>query len=83
MLRFSDSEKRLLLKAKYVGHTIIKRLEDIGVSNLQDLSLADATMLCHIIEADSGIKGWGTHTLALQAISNAIDVAKEYCYDAN
>jgi hypothetical protein len=38
---FSESDRQLLLAAKGVGPTVIRRLEQLGYSNLADLARGD------------------------------------------
>ncbi len=79
MPEFSAEERSALLKLRYIGPTTLKRLESIGVYSFKQLAQADCRILCEHIEADSGIKGWATHSLAIAGVSHAIDYARNAC----
>lgn len=73
---FSDEERALLMNTPMVGKTIIKRLEHIGADNFESLREASASLLCEHIADQCGIRGWASHSMALQSVQNAIDTAK-------
>lgn len=77
MAQFSDTERKKLLAARYVGKTFLQHIEGIGISTLAQLRELDSDMLARLIAHHTGIAGWETHRLALQAIDNALCVAHE------
>lgn len=74
-MAFSHEERRTLLATPLVGKKTIGYLEGIGIDQLETLSGQKAEFLCELIADYSGLAGWATHSMAQQAIQNAIDTA--------
>jgi len=77
-MHFSDDDRRLLLSIKGVGPTVIARLEQIGVSDLIDLSRRDAEAICIEASMIVGSTCWKNSPQARSAIAAAIDAANAY-----
>lgn len=73
---FTESETKTLLSQKFVGATVIKRLEEIGIDNFEKLAATDSETICKLVAAHLGASGWGNSPQARQAIENAISAAK-------
>ncbi len=75
---FSETERKALLKARLVGPKVVERLEQIGCDSFSKLKKADAKMLCGVIAAEIGASCWKNSPMALTAIKNAIETAKNH-----
>jgi hypothetical protein len=73
---FTEAETQTLLAQKYVGATVIKRLEEIGIDNFEKLSATNSETICKLVAAHLGASCWGNSPQARQAIENAINTAK-------
>ncbi len=71
-MAFSEAEKKQLLSAKFVGKTVIKRLEQMGIDSLAQLADTPAEV---ILQKGSELTGTSSPQ-AKQAIANAIACAK-------
>ena len=69
---FLKEEKEELLKVKFVGETVIKRFEQIGIDSLEKLSNSSVEEITDIL----GSSCWKNSPQAKKAVQNAIDFAK-------
>ena len=77
-MAFSREEKEELLKVKFVGKTVIKRFEQIGLDSLEKLSNNSVEEITNIVSDILGSTCWKNSPQARKAVSNAILFAKEY-----
>jgi predicted flap endonuclease-1-like 5' DNA nuclease len=75
---FSESEYKALLSIKGVGPTVIKRLEEMGISSLQDLSVSNTHDIVTFTANMLGSSCWKNSPQAKDAIDNAIAFAKNH-----
>jgi len=75
---FSKEQKKELLKVKYVGETVVKRFEQIGINSLENLSKSSVEEITHIVSDILGTTCWKNSPQAKKAVQNAIDFAKEH-----
>ena len=75
---FSKEQKKELLKVKYVGETVVKRFEQIGINFLEDLSKSSVDEITDIVSDILGSTCWKNSPQAKKAVQNAIDFAKEH-----
>jgi hypothetical protein len=73
---FPIEEKNELLKVKFVGETVIKRFEQIGINNLHELSKSSVEEITDIVSDILGSSCWKNSPQAKKAVQNAIDFAK-------
>ena len=73
---FTIEEKNELLKVKFVGETVIKRFEQIGINNLDELSKSSVEEITDIVSDILGSSCWKNSPQAKKAVQNAIDFAK-------
>lgn len=74
-MTFSDSERTTLLAVKGIGPTVIKRLEQMGFDNFQQLADADAKDILVQGAALSGSSCWKNSPQARAAVQAAIGAA--------
>ena len=74
---FSPKEREILLGAKWVGPTILQRLEDIGLGSLKELSHANAETITRLLAAELQTTCWKNSPQARMAIENAIEAARQ------
>ncbi|MFV2029582.1 recombinase RecA [Neisseria sp. S1] len=80
---FTLEEQRDLLAQKGIGPTILQRLQQMGLDNLEALANADIE---HVLEQGSQITGsscWRNSPQAYKAIKTAIDWAKQQLHHEN
>lgn len=77
-MAFSKEEKDELLKVKFVGETVIKRFEQIGINSLDSLSKSSVEEITDIVSDILGSSCWKNSPQAKKAVQNAIDFAIEY-----
>ena len=75
-MAFLKEEKEELLKVKFVGETVIKRFEQIGINNLDELSKSSVEEITDIVSDILGSSCWKNSPQAKKAVQNAIDFAK-------
>ncbi len=75
---FPEAEKKQLLGAKFVGETVIKRLEQMGIDSLAQLADTPAEVILQKGSELTGTTCWQNSPQAKQAIANAIATAKNY-----
>ena len=73
---FPIEEKNELLKVKFVGESVIKRFEQIGINNLDELSKSSVEEITDIVSDILGSSCWKNSPQAKKAVQNAIDFAK-------
>lgn len=76
-MQFTDEEKALLMNTKGVGATVIKRLEQIGIHSLAELSHYEVEEITKKVASMLHSTCWQNSPQAKQAISNAIATAKK------
>ncbi len=76
-MSFSKEEKEKLLELKYVGETVIKRFEQIGIDSLEKLSCSCVEEIIDIVSDILGSSCWKNSPQAKKAVQNAIDFAKD------
>lgn len=77
-MSFKKEEKQKLLKVKFVGETVIKRFEQIGINSLEDLSKSNVKQITDMVSDILKNSCWKNSPQAKKAVSNAIEFAKEY-----
>ena len=75
-MSFKKEEKIELLKLKYVGETVIKRFEQIGIDSLEKLSKSSVDEITDIVSDILGSSCWKNSPQAKKAVQNAINFAK-------
>ena len=70
---FLKEEKEELLKVKYVGETVIKRFEQIGIDSLEKLSNSSVEEITDIVSDILESSCWKSSPQAKKAVSNAIN----------
>lgn len=73
---FSKNEKQKLLEVKFVGETVIRRFEQIGIDSLEALSKSSVDEITDIVSDILGSSCWKNSPQAKKAVQNAIDYAK-------
>jgi predicted RecB family nuclease len=73
---FNQNERATLLKVKGVGPTVIKRLEEMGITTLDQLSTADTSSIVAQAAAMLGASCWKNSPQARAAIDAAIACAQ-------
>ncbi|MFA7570290.1 MAG: helix-hairpin-helix domain-containing protein [Sulfurimonadaceae bacterium] len=73
---FPKEQKEELLKVKYVGETVVKRFEQMGINSLEDLSKSSVEEITDIISDILGSSCWKNSPQAKKAVSNAIEFAQ-------
>ena len=73
---FSKEEKQKLLEVKFVGETVIKRFEQIGIDSLEVLSKSSVEEITDIVSDILGSSCWKNSPQAKKSVQNAIDYAK-------
>jgi hypothetical protein len=76
-MRFSQAERQSLLAQKFVGETVVTRLEQLGYSSFADLRQADPDHITRSIAAAMGSTCWHNSPQAKAAIRNCLAVAAE------
>ncbi len=74
---FLKEEKEELLKVKYVGETVIKRFEQIGIDSLEKLSNSRVEEITGIVSDILGSTCWKNSPQAKKDVSNAIEFSIE------
>ncbi len=75
---FSESECKALLGVKGVGSIVIKRLEEMGISSLLQLSTSNTQDIVSYTANMLGSTCWKNSPQAKAAIDNAIAFAKTH-----
>ena len=76
-MAFSKEEKEELLKVKFVGETVIKRFEQIGIDSLEKLSNSTVKEITDIVSDILGSSCWKSSPQAKKAVFNAIEFSRE------
>lgn len=74
-MRFSDQDRSTLLAIKGIGPKVIERLEQMGISRMDQLAAADAADLLAHGASLSGSSCWKNSPQANAAIAAAISAA--------
>ena len=77
-MSFNKEEKIELLKVKFVGETVVKRFEQIGINSLEELSKSSVDEITDIVSDILNSSCWKNSPQAKKAVQNAIDFAIEY-----
>ncbi len=75
---FSPRERKILMNTRLVGKKTVGYLEALEIDGFRELKTMSAELLGGLIAHHTGLAGWATHPMALQALSNAIAAAKEH-----
>lgn len=74
---FSQEDRQALMSLKYVGATVIDRLEEIGFSTLEQLAEAEIQTILTNISIALNSSCWKNSPQAKMSISNVVEYAKE------
>lgn len=74
---FSETEKKQLLAAKFVGETVIARFEQMGIDSLIQLAETPAEVILAKGSELTSSSCWKNSPQAKQAVANAIEKAKK------
>lgn len=77
MTKFNADERQVLLAVKGVGPTVITRLEDLGIGNLEDLARRDPDQICAEVSKAMGATCWRNSPQARFAIAAAVARARQ------
>lgn len=77
-MTFPPNERKELLKVKGVGETVIKRIEQIGISTFANLSHSSVDEIVETVAKLLNTTCWKNSPQAKTAIQGAIDCAKEF-----
>jgi predicted flap endonuclease-1-like 5' DNA nuclease len=75
-MHFVAKEKSELLEVKGVGPVVIKRLEEIGIHSLRDLSRYKTEDIVEMVASMLGASCWKNSPQSKKAISAAIELAQ-------
>lgn len=75
---FSATEKQHLLATKFVGETLIARLEQMGIHSLAQLAETAPETILNSGTEITGTSCWKNSPQARQAVANAIATAKNH-----
>ncbi len=75
-MHFSQQEREQLLLLKYVGTTVIERLEQIGIHSFEQLAKERYEDICAQVATLLGSSCWKNSPQAKAAINAAIELAK-------
>ena len=81
-MAFSADERAILLAVKGVGPTVVQRLEQVGIEDLDALARQDADAVCAAASAMVGSTCWRNSPQARGAIAAAIEAARAHTADA-
>ncbi len=76
-MKFNETEKNELLKLKGVGPTVIKRLEEIGISSFEELCQYEPDEITSLVSDMLNVTCWNNSPQAKAAINSAIALSKE------
>jgi predicted RecB family nuclease len=76
-MSFSKEEKDALLQLKGVGPTVVRRFEEIGINSLDELKQYQAEDIAEMVAEMLNTTCWKNSPQAKNAISAAIDLAKQ------
>jgi hypothetical protein len=74
---FSNLEREQMLQLKFVGNTVIDRLQQLGFSSLEQLQGADASSVTLEISKMIGSTCWHNSPQARNAIQGIVNLANE------
>ena len=73
---FTDAEKQSLLAQKGIGATILKRLQEMGLDDVQQLANTDPDFILQLGAEITGSTCWRNSPQARKAIETAVNWAK-------
>jgi nucleotidyltransferase/DNA polymerase involved in DNA repair len=76
---FPPAEAAVLLQVKGVGPTVIRRLEQIGISSLAQLQYCEVSTLAQTVADLLRSSCWKNSPQAKAALVGAIAAARHYC----
>lgn len=76
---FTEAEAAVLLQVKGVGPTVIRRLEQIGISSLAQLQHCQVSTLAQTVADMLQSSCWKNSPQAKAALAGAIAAARHYC----
>lgn len=68
-MAFQKEQKEELLKVKYVGETVVKRFEQIGINSLEDLAKSNVEEITDIVSDILGSSCWKNSPQAKKSCS--------------
>jgi hypothetical protein len=74
---FPEFERARMLQLKFVGNTVIDRLQQLGFSSLEQLQGADASAVTLEISKMIGSTCWHNSPQARNAIQGIVNLANE------
>jgi hypothetical protein len=74
---FSETERQRMLEVKFVGKTVLQRLEELGFSQLSELNAENASDLTLKISKHIGSTCWHNSPQARASIQGLIDLAAQ------
>jgi hypothetical protein len=74
---FPESERSKMLELKFVGNTVIDRLQQLGFSSLDQLRGADASAVTLEISKMIGSTCWHNSPQARNAIQGIVNLANQ------
>ena len=74
---FPELERAKMLELKFVGNTVIDRLQQLGFSSLEQLQGADASAVTLEISKMIGSTCWHNSPQARNAIQGIVNLANE------
>lgn len=75
-MSFTDAEKQSLLAQKGIGATILKRLQEMGLDDVQQLAKTDPDFILQLGAEITGSTCWRNSPQARKAIETAVNWAK-------
>lgn len=79
-MAFSPAERELLLAVRFVGPTVIARLEQLGYASLEDLSTAEVDEILDGGAAATGSSCWRNSPQARKAVEGAVSAARGHSH---
>ncbi|GAB3692899.1 helix-hairpin-helix domain-containing protein [Corynebacterium nasicanis] len=77
---FPPEERDLLLAVRFLGPTVLTRLEQLGYTSLQDLATADVEEILDGGAAATGSTCWRNSPQARKAIEGAVEAARGHVH---
>jgi hypothetical protein len=74
----AELERARMLQSKFVGNTVIDRLQQHGFSSLEQLRGADASAVTQMISKMIGSTCWHNSSQARNAIQGVVNLANEF-----
>ncbi|NLA55907.1 MAG: helix-hairpin-helix domain-containing protein [Corynebacterium humireducens] len=77
---FHPAEREILLAVRYVGPTVVSRLEQLGYTSLGALAAADPTDILDGGAAATGSTCWRNSPQARKAVEGAVSAARAHSH---